>query len=97
MMSHHQPWMTVHHLQCRKVEVEGSRYHLQRRLQERDRTSGSGVAKEARGESERMQSARGMLRVLPTIEWREAVLCGRFVGLTKGSVWALCGVDEVSI
>ena len=83
MISHHQSWMAVHHLRCRKVEVEGSRYHLQRRLQGRDRTSGSGAAKKTQCESPLMQAARGMLQFLPTIEWREAVLCGWFAGLLK--------------
>ena len=71
--------MFIHHLHCPKVEVEGSKYHLQRRLQERDRTSDSGAAKETQRESPLMQAARGMLRFLPTIEWREAILCGRSV------------------
>ena len=88
MMSHHQLWMSIHYLHCRKVEVKGSRYHLQRRLQERDRTSGSGAAKETQRESPLMQAARGMLQFLPTIEWREAILCGQFVGLLKwGLLW----------
>ena len=82
--------MSIRHLHCRKVEVKGSRYHLQRRLQERDRTSGSGTAKETQRESPLMQAARGMLRFLPTIEWREAILCGQFVGLLKwGLLWII--------